>query len=359
VDTKPEFAQALQKLSKAYLNTGDYNNALDTIDKALKVTPENTELLITKSAALEKSGQYQDAVKYSDMVIQKTPHNIEALIIKSAALSKLQKYKVAIETLNQALEIEPEDIRIMEGLANTYWMNDQKTEASTLVDSILKKDEKNHIASSIKGKLLFDSGNYSDALKYINIALTSNQDDIELWLMSGTIHENLKEYQQALDAYIKANALDEKNFDSLYHQGLMYTKLGKLQEAVQPYYRASILDKKNVEVLEKLFELKIVLGLRYYDIRPLMRYESLAYDDEKPEFKIKYMMLTLIANAETNWNLDKGLALWIQTYDGMPLDWDFTLFDNWLATGTFKPEAKEKYEKCINTFKYHQELYGN
>jgi tetratricopeptide (TPR) repeat protein len=85
----------------------EYNEAIESYDKAIKKNPYNSDLLANKGYALAKLGKYEEAIEYSDKAIKINPKYADAWNNKGYALAKLGKYEEALKCYGKAIEINP------------------------------------------------------------------------------------------------------------------------------------------------------------------------------------------------------------------------------------------------------------
>ena len=80
----------------AYLNAGNYSEAIPYFDKTLAINPNYPLTLNNKGAALYGLGKYNESIAYFDKALSVNPGYTTALYNKGAALSKLGIYSESI-----------------------------------------------------------------------------------------------------------------------------------------------------------------------------------------------------------------------------------------------------------------------
>ncbi len=86
---------------------GRYEDALEALEKTLKLDPEDVSALLGKGIALLSIGRNEDALEAFDKVLEITPEDVFALSRKGAALVDLDRNEDALEALDKALKINP------------------------------------------------------------------------------------------------------------------------------------------------------------------------------------------------------------------------------------------------------------
>ncbi|MGB8935807.1 MAG: tetratricopeptide repeat protein [Candidatus Nitrosopolaris sp.] len=91
----------------AYLNAGNYTEAIPYFDKALAINSNYSLTLNNKGAPLYGLGIYNESIAYFNKALSVNPHYTTALYNKGAALSKLGIYNESIAYFNKVLAIQP------------------------------------------------------------------------------------------------------------------------------------------------------------------------------------------------------------------------------------------------------------
>jgi tetratricopeptide (TPR) repeat protein len=99
----------------AYLNAGNYTEAIPYFDKALAINPNYTLALNNKGAALYGLGIYNESIAYFDKALSVNPYYSTALYNKGAALSKLGIYNESIAYFDKVLAIQPTNTLALAG----------------------------------------------------------------------------------------------------------------------------------------------------------------------------------------------------------------------------------------------------
>jgi tetratricopeptide (TPR) repeat protein len=99
----------------AYLNAGNYTEAIPYFDKALAINPNYSLALNNKGAALYGLGIYNESIAYFDKALSVNPGYTTALYNKGAALSKLGIYNESIAYFDKVLAIQPTNALALAG----------------------------------------------------------------------------------------------------------------------------------------------------------------------------------------------------------------------------------------------------
>lgn len=91
------------------IELGQYKEAIEAYDQALKINPEDAMAWRDKGIALSKITLYKEALEAYDQALKLDPEDVDAWNNKGIALANLGKYEKAIEAYDQAIKINPED----------------------------------------------------------------------------------------------------------------------------------------------------------------------------------------------------------------------------------------------------------
>ena len=92
---------------------------------------------------------------------------------------------------------------------------------------------------------------YDEALDRVNKAIDADNEFVEAYIIKGQIFEGKEDYENAINAYQKAIAIDPDYFPNvIYSTGLLYKKLGQYQDAKQSF-RKFLEDHKGDPILKE------------------------------------------------------------------------------------------------------------
>ncbi|MFH0967878.1 MAG: tetratricopeptide repeat protein, partial [Methanobacteriota archaeon] len=135
---------------------------------ATEVRHDNSGAIELYNKAVDKTalGDFEEAVNLTDEALSIQPNFTLALVTRSSALLALGRFEMAKESLDAARALEPDDPSVLATAA----------------------------AYSLR------IGEYLNAIRYADQSLASDPTIIEAWIIKGTAHGNLGEYQEELNA---------------------------------------------------------------------------------------------------------------------------------------------------------------
>jgi len=98
IETNPESLDAHRKLMGVYLQLRDYRKAIQTMQAAIALSPEEPKLFIALAILYEHSGAYEYAVPILDQALALDPDSQMALDYKATIEQKIEMQKLAMES---------------------------------------------------------------------------------------------------------------------------------------------------------------------------------------------------------------------------------------------------------------------
>lgn len=87
---------------------GKYEEAIECIDNALKLSPTNEVALVNKGIALSRLGRHREALKCYNEALRVNPSYEVAWNNKGNALTRLRRYEEAIKSYDRAIQLDDE-----------------------------------------------------------------------------------------------------------------------------------------------------------------------------------------------------------------------------------------------------------
>ena len=269
---------------------GRHQLALSAYDLALKIQPDDAEVLINKGSTCNDIKNYSLALEVLEKATQIRPDIPEAWSNKGIALNNLNLYQESINAYNEAIKLAPNYHEAWSNKGVTLNALKCYNEAISHYDKALSFKPDYAEAWFNKGNTLNELKRHDEAIAHYDKALSLKPDYAEGWSNKGGTLNDLKLYDEALAHYDKALSLKPDYYEALSNKGVTLHELKRYDEAIAHYDKALNLKPGYAEAWSNkgvtLYELK-----RYH--------EALAHYDKALSLKPDY--------AEGWYN--KGLAL--------------------------------------------------
>lgn len=283
--SSPDFQkEAEQQIFGIYLEQGQFDEALDQIDKLIALDPNNPEYLLKKSTLYQKMDLYDDALEITSALEQQYPLNLRypSLFVEQSEayatyLMREQRYGQVLPVVEEGLKRENNNKRLLDlainassaipdypkginyslsalsfypnnkdfklKLSNLYALNEQYQESETILDSlavIYKYDRKikNALAEVLffKAKKQEEEGLVDEALRAYDSAYVLNPKDNASLMRMINLHIVQKPNDESLDLINQRLKKEPNNNFLKYKKGIVFELLQQYDSAY--YYQS-------------------------------------------------------------------------------------------------------------------------
>ncbi|MGE5706210.1 MAG: tetratricopeptide repeat protein [Nitrososphaerales archaeon] len=227
-DTDEKKIAELLKRAKNYLQHGNYDGALAALDVALTIS-KDSDVLYLKANILEKIDKLEQANSTYYEAYLYGPQNSTINFALSKLLFKMGEYKASIKSMDRALQYDPTNSTLYYEKGKIFLGIKYYAGAIKEFDKAVIIDNKT-VYYLAKADTLFNLPlpRYIDALNvYRNITTFIDSKNIAAYLGTAKSHFELKQYDEALNAYDDARKLGENVSKILV---LKAQKLNQLQQ---------------------------------------------------------------------------------------------------------------------------------
>lgn len=145
----------------------------------VNLTGDNIDAIHLYNSAVDKAmaGEFDQAVHLTDQALAIQPNFTLAQITRAGALMELGRMDEAGQTLKTALAMTTEHPSLLTSVASYY----------------------------------LKTADYNQAISYADLAINHNPSQVEAWIIKGTAHGELGEYQEEYAASEQALAIEPEN----------------------------------------------------------------------------------------------------------------------------------------------------
>lgn len=151
-------------------------------------------------------------------------------------------FQQGINELQAALKIYPGYTEALSQLAVGYYKTGDYINAVKYSELALQYNPNDIITINNLGSALFQIGKPEESMKYYQKAVQMNPRYEDGWMNVGSIHGMMKEYDKAIDAFNRALQINPSNARAYYYLGITYRNIGKEDLAFQNLQKAKMLD---------------------------------------------------------------------------------------------------------------------
>ena len=250
----PTATQSIESLinqAEDAISKGKLSVAIEAYQQSILADPRNPGTYIDLARTQVLAGLYDEAVTNAENALLLNPSNSMAYAIKASALDYLGNYEDATVAVNKAIELDPNN-----AAAYAYY-------TEILLDQGNYEDIETAIALSQKaealdpgslethrarGYVLFNTGNYVEALTEYQAAIALNDKLWDLHYSLGAVYKMQGEYDLAIQEMLTGVALNPTNPDILTEISRTYATEGQYGRAIQYAEQALSLDPSSARL---------------------------------------------------------------------------------------------------------------
>lgn len=231
----------------------DFKTAHEHYDKAIALDPTEISFLTNKSAVFFETKDYDDCIETCQKAIDVGRDNRADFKLIAKALSRIgNAYKAKKDYSNSKIFYEK---------ALSEHRTPETKEALSKVAVILKAElRKNYVDPKIseeeksKGNECFKKGEYPGAIKHYSEAILRNPDDAKIYSNRAASYTKLTEFTLGLKDCDECIRLDPKFIKGYIRKGKILQAMRQFSKAQTAYQHAVELDSNNSEALQGIRE---------------------------------------------------------------------------------------------------------
>ncbi len=205
---KTDMYQIYQRLSDLYKAESRYDDAIAILKKGLIQYVNDGNFFTELGLLYSLAGRHKDAVEAARSGVQLQPTNAAGYTNLCRAYNETKEFRNAVDACNTSLRIRPEDGETYFYLGNALALLDRTAEATRA---------------------------YSSAVRGLVAATTKSPEQSDLWYLLGNSYFADKQYDKAIDAYLKCLNLSPKFFNARVNLGIAYTRKKDKPSATEQY----------------------------------------------------------------------------------------------------------------------------
>jgi tetratricopeptide (TPR) repeat protein len=288
----------------AHFESGKLSQAISTYQQAVSADPDNASIYVALARAQLYSGQYEEALDSADKAVIINNDNPMAHALRAWALDSLGDRTQAEAAVTRSIELDPNSAiahavhaiiltnRALSGLGD-LGLIDRAAEASRLAVSL---DNKLMETRRARGYVLWNTGNYEEAIQEYLAALAINDRIADLHLALGYNYRAIQDYVKAVESFHQATSLRPNDPIPPLEISRTYYSIGDFAQALQYAEQAVKTDPSNPRW-------RANLGLMFY--KNAMAMNDLSYLDDA----IAELSLAIQGGEADDGNVIEGMPL--------------------------------------------------
>jgi tetratricopeptide (TPR) repeat protein len=175
--------EAWAYLGLGYKRQAEFNQALEAYQKAIQLSPDNSDIKIQSYANLgecyQLQGQYAMAEETFREAMVKNPKYLWGLGALGNNAMLQENWEEAIKNFQQQINIDPTAVEYIEKLANCYLQIGNQAAANRVLEFGIQHNPQSAVLYAELGATLISRGRYQEAELVLNKALTLAADAFE------------------------------------------------------------------------------------------------------------------------------------------------------------------------------------
>lgn len=302
LETDPAHVDSLYFLGIIAMDKGAFDIALDYLDKAHLLAPNNPDYIFSLAVALQETGRLAEALSYFEQIahlpeaqncignicraqgnipkataafdraLQLDSNMIWAMVNKAVLLRDTGRNKEALALLEKATQTDSFFSGAWHQLGVQHQRMGNTDTALQAFEKAVKLNPDVALYQNAYGRILAVKGRNEEALAAFDKAILVNRFSDEAYFNKGLVLEKIGRLDEAEQAYRDAIRCHHDFANAYNNLGALLYKMGRVNEALETYRQVFIIDPKHMEAcfnlavaLEDLEEYEEAAGL-YFNV---------------------------------------------------------------------------------------------
>jgi tetratricopeptide (TPR) repeat protein len=246
---EPDHIAALELLSEIQIQKHEFEKAVTTLERITKIDPADVEIHYRLITIYEIQGKWNEAAGHYAILLNVLGPNTLLSLKLSDLYMKNKAYGKAAEVLSLARSGDPNNVFILEALAQAYEFNKEFPKALSTYENLAELQE-NNLQSFLRiGSLSLQSGQFEKSMKAFKKADTMTPNIPEVQRSLGFSASQLKRNDEAIFYFEKAISLNAKDVISMSLLSPLYQEKKWLDRSDSLFERILTLDPENDVIL--------------------------------------------------------------------------------------------------------------
>jgi len=239
IDECPDDYRAWISKGKILVYAGDYDEVLQTFQKASDLNPEQAIYYNIQAFFLRQLNRLKEALKQIEKAIELDGNNASYWEQKGLIVGNLEKYEDALRAFQKASELNPEkpEYYRLQSVALRYL--DRSKEALPLIEKSIELNGNNDSYWEEKGILFYILDKDEDALQAFQKASELNPEEPDYYLQQSRVLRYLNRSKEALPLIEKSIELNGNNDSYWEEKGILFYIMDKDEDALHAFQKAS------------------------------------------------------------------------------------------------------------------------
>lgn len=337
-------------LGQVLLEDEQYEKAEDKFLSAYENDSTDIDVLNCLGSFYYITDLYQDAIDFLNQAIKIAPNNEVALFYRAKTYIATEKFELAKIDIDNLLKINPKDDETKKLQMDFYFQQKKYEQCSQVANELRKNDVLFSLDNFLlAGKSLLFQKKYKEALDFLETP--DKPQDAEIYHYKAKAKFKIQDYKGAMNDIDSALVLTSKNDISrdniLYDKAIIHYQQKEIKEAEKNYLEALYFTPELYKVTQKQIEENILLG----------EANKILFLDKKQKAKIDSVaVLAYLERAESYLAQQYYPEAMLATHEAMILD---SLNSKVFTIRGMARAMQQEYEKALKDLEKAEKLTKN
>lgn len=262
---KPKEISNFNKAAELHYKLGNFKEALKFADQALELDKKDLDAFDVKINSLIAIDMIKDAADAADKSID-IKKNYQTYYNKGVVCFIQKDYTGAVDYFSKARSKEKTEVGAVIRLAESYFAQDNLTEALTTANEAVEMDEKSMDAYLIRAKIEHKKIEYQKAINDLSkiITLYPNDKNVnQIYMLRGEYYYEFNQHMSAINDFTHIIESPKKIPEAYFKRAAAYEFIHNYDAAIKDYETLNKMELKTkaqeeliIEANKRLFELK-------------------------------------------------------------------------------------------------------
>jgi tetratricopeptide (TPR) repeat protein len=256
VENNHEDAEIYILLGEAYLNLRDPEKASECFEKSLAFEDARDASLLGAAGAASLEGNYEKAMDLIDKALETSPHSPQALAARGDLLYYSKNYSSAAGTYKDQSRSNPDDPAPWNNLGNCFFKQRNYASAEECYRRSLTISPRFALGYRNLAVCLLKQNKSEESTAYFEKYIEAMPDDADVHATLGDIYYNARDYWKAISQYEIFIRKRPDQHNAILRLADCYFNLGKLDSAKAGYGVVLRKDPENPIAARRLSEIE-------------------------------------------------------------------------------------------------------
>jgi tetratricopeptide (TPR) repeat protein len=252
-------ADSLHLMGRLSIEAGQHDHAVEWIARAIRLDPK-VDYLASLGIALHRQGRLEEAVNALDKAVQLRPEDAGLWTALGAMLQEAGRPSDAVLCFEHSLKLDPRQLEAAWRSAILLRQWGRLEEALLRFDLCEQLRPRDAVTTNTRSLVLRDLKKFEDYLAAAQRAHGLDPDNADLCNNVGDAHLLLGSSEEALGWFDRALGLKPSSIPALANKASVLRRMHRFDEVLAIYQRIRSIDPNNAKVEFDLANLNLLLG---------------------------------------------------------------------------------------------------